>query len=231
MATRHYHGVVAAVAAVGVALLLIFIVRPELANRSDEKFKTYIDKGLTPEMRAEYDVRIATLKASIAADEKPDIVKLLRLGNLYYQTGELGLAKQEYNAILAINPKDAAALENLGQTLADMGDVSGAEARWLQALEESAQIVTVTRLVDLINESIPEHKDRVGKILELAVEQFGQDLSLVVRLGHWYREGGDYVRAQSHYEVAKQISSTTDYDELIEEMRQLSIEKRQEATP
>ena len=151
MSTKHYHGAVAAAAAIGIVLLLVFVVRPELANRSEEEFKTYVDKGLTPEMRAEYDVRIATLQASIAADEKPDVGKLLLLGNLYYQTGELLLAKQEYMEILEISPNDSAALENLGQTLADMGDVYGAEARWLQALEVSAQVVTVARVVDLIN--------------------------------------------------------------------------------
>lgn len=225
MQTKHSHGLVILLGVAVVVVGAIYFGRPEAGDRGG-KFKTYVDKGLTEEMRAEFDVRIATLKASIEADEKPDISKYLRLGNLYYQTGELGLAKEAYEKILELNPEDVAARENLGTALVEMGDYKYAERVWAESLERSGNIFVVVSLVDLINEHIPEDKPRVKEILELAIQSLGQDPSLLSRLGDWYLENGDVERAISHYEVAKSLSPSPEFfEEKIREARK--VEGRQ----
>ncbi len=218
MESKHSHGIVIFLGVVLVVIGVVYFFRPE-ANKPEEQFKTYVDKGLTEAMRAEFDVRINTLKASIETDEKPDITKYLELGNLYYQVGELGHARDAYDKILELNPKDIAARENLGVALNEMEDYRGAERVWAEALELSGSVMTVTRLVDVVNAHIPEDKPRLKDVLELAIQTFGQDSALLSRLGDWYFEAGEYERALSHYEVAKQVSGLVSFDEKIESAR------------
>lgn len=224
MQPKHHHGLVAAVAAIAVVLIFIIVKQPFQANPESENFKTHVDKGLSPEAQAEFDLRIATQKASVEADTTPDPHKLLVLGNLYYQVGELASARETYEKLLEVSKEDVAARENLGVTLAEMGDYKTAERMWAEALERSATVVTVTRLVDLINEHIPEDKVHVKEILEKAIQSLGQDSMLLGRLGDWYLEAKDYERAISHYQVAIDVGGNKEYYEgKIEEARKLLV--------
>ena len=117
MQPKHHHGLTAAIVVIIVVVAAVLIFRPEANHEPAPELRTYIDKGLSEEAKAEFDLRIATLKASIEASEEFNGHDYLLLGNLYYQVGELGLAKGAYEAILAQSPEDVGALENLGVTL------------------------------------------------------------------------------------------------------------------
>lgn len=230
MIPKHHHSLTAAVVVILVVVAAIFIFRPE-ANRyggNNEELRMFIDKGLSEEARAEFDLRIATLKASIDASEEFNAHDHLLLGNLYYQVGELGLAKAAYEAILERTPDDVGALENLGVTLELMRDYEGAARSWTRALSLSGSVTTVIRLVDVIENNLPQQYDRVDDVLELAIQSLGQDEQLNGRLAKWYFENGMYEQAQSHYTVAETLSgSSGKYADRIAESRRLSIESTQ----
>lgn len=175
------------------------------------EFLTYLDRGLSGEAEEKYALIIAELENTIAEQgDTPNIGDLLQLGNAYYAIGELGKAKDTYARILIQSPSDVPALENLGTTLYAMQDYYGAEEAWVAATELSGSEMHILRLMDLINDHIPEHKDRIKPMLELAVEQLGQSPGLLTALGEWYFEQGDYDRAISHYQVALTLNPDSD---------------------
>lgn len=224
----HHHGLMVAIVVILVVIAAVFLFRPEANRESAPELRTFIDKGLSEEAQAEFDLRIATLKASIEASVEFNSHDHLLLGNLYYQVGELGLAKGAYDAILEKSPDDVGALENLGVALELMRDYEGAARSWTRALSLSGSVTTVIRLVDVIEEHLPEQYDRVDDVLELAIESLGQDEMLNGRLAKWYFENGMYDQAQSHYEVAEALSGGEGkYVERIAEARRLSIEASQ----
>lgn len=224
---KHYHGILALVVVFLVVGATIVFLRPEANKYSDQNLRTYIDKGLSPEIQTEFDLRIATQKASIDAKEEFNGHDYLLLGNLYYQTGELALARDAYQAILDKNPDDVGALDNMGVTLEQMGDYLGAERMWMHSLELSGSVTNVLRLVDLIDQHLPEQEERLGNVLELSIKSLGQDELLNGRLAKWYFDHGEYEKAQSHYEVSETLSGRTGkYTDRIAEARRLSIESK-----
>jgi len=172
----------------------------------ENNFLTYVDRGLTEELWLRYEQQIAELLASIDSQgDEPNLNDLLLLGNAYNSTGQLAKAKEAYGQILMRAPQDTPALENLGSTLYLMEDYYGAEEAWLTAAEISGSEPHILKLVDLINNHIPEHKAQVKDILELAIDQLGQTPGFLATLGEWYYEQGEFDRAVSHYRVALQI--------------------------
>ena len=229
MTNKHHHGITASIIVILVVVAAIFIFRPE-ANKysTDPDVRTYVDKGLTPEAQAEFGLRVSTLKASIDAADEFNAHDYLLLGNLYYQTGELALAKEAYEAILEKNSDDVGALENLGVTLEQMHDYKGAAQTWTKSLSLSGNVGIVINLVDVIENHIPEQYDRVDDILELSIQSLGQDEQLNTRLAKWFFENGQYDKAQSNYEVAETLSGKIGkYTERIAEARRQSIESAQ----
>ncbi len=169
----------------------------------ESEFITYVDRGIAEEFQPIFDQKIAELEAVIEEQgADPNIGDLLRLANAYYEVGELAKAKDTYAKILIQNPDDVPALENLGTTLYEMKDYYGAEEAWVAATELAGSEYHIIRLADLIDEHIPEHRDRVGPMLELAIAEIGQTPALLARLGEWYFDQGNYERAVSHYQVA-----------------------------
>src|SRR3989338_2267584 len=203
-----------------VALIIILVGRPRQGNQPDDNFKAVVERQMTEEVREELTLRISVLEASIEGKgENKDIDDLLKIGNLYDTAGELAKSKAQYEAIIRRNPTDVAARENMGTTLVEMGDYLGAERVWAEALAISGSKVTVLRLVNLIDEHIPEHHDRIGPVLEEAILSIGQETGLLVALADWYFDVGNYERAYDHYQLAKQISGSDDYDDRIAESR------------
>lgn len=226
MLFKHYHRFTFVIVVALVVLAAILVFRPEANNyTSNPDIRTYIDKGLSPEAQTEFDLRIATLKASIEASDEFNAHDQLLLGNLYYQTGQLALAKEAYESILEQSPNDLGALENLGVTLELMRDYEGAARTWTKSLSLSGNISIVISLVDMIEAHLPEQYDRVDDVLELSIKSLGQDELLNARLAKWYFENGAYEKAQSNYEVAETLSGKTGkYKDQIAEARRMSIE-------
>ncbi len=182
-----------------------------------------VDRGITPEAQVVFDARFKELQdqqAVLAQSGERDISLLLKIGNYYYQIGELKLAADAYRDILTSHPSDGAALENLGQTLLEMGDYPGALESWQRALSAVPSETTLVRIVDLINDHNPNLRPRIGPILEEGIKNFGQKYDFLIRLGDWYAKQEDYSRAVSHYEVALQLNENGEARKILEDYRQ-----------
>jgi tetratricopeptide (TPR) repeat protein len=214
--------VLVAVAVIGV---FGFLFRNRLAPGGEPKpaIIEVVNRGLKPEDEQQFRDKLAGLlaeKATLTAEGKTDITLLLRIGVQYYILGEVGNAAQAYREILAINPNDAAAFENLGQALYEMGDYVGSLEAWQRAATLSPSETTYFRIVELINTQLPEHKARIPALMEHGIANIGQTYGFMIRLGDWYAEQGDYVRAVSHYEVALQLSENAESRTVLEGYRQ-----------
>lgn len=174
-------------------------------------FQSTVDRGMTPEVEVFLTEKIATLEAQLASKQEagePVIQTLLELANAHYAIGELGKAVSYYNQILAISPRDVAALENLGQTYKEGNDPIMAEATWRQALAFDDNEITYLRLAELITVSFPDRVQEVGPLLEGAIAKKGQTPGYLVALGNWYKNQGMLEEAISHYEVAYRLDTT-----------------------
>lgn len=205
MAIRTKNIVVIAAAAVVLAVAGAWAQREYGAFTPGPALQERVDRGIDAENMAIFEERLAKQQAMVAEGER-EIGEILVLGNLYYAVGDLAKAKAAYEDILSTNPKDAAALENLGQTLIEMVDYAGAEARLRAAADESAYEPTYLKLADLIDEHFPERRREIQGILEAAIGNLGQTPGLLTRLGKWYADNGMYAEAISHYEVARQLA-------------------------
>jgi len=168
----------------------------------------HVDRGLKPEDLATLQAKIEAQKADIAADTaagKPDITKVLFLGNLYYEVGDLENAALTYRSILKDHPKDTPSFENLAQVQIEEGDYAGAEQSLRAAVDISAYEPTYLKLVDLIDEHFPARRQEIKGLLETAIGNLGQTPGLLARLAKWYADQGKIDEAISHYEVAHQL--------------------------
>jgi tetratricopeptide (TPR) repeat protein len=168
--------------------------------------------------------KITNLENSLNTDLElaKDLSQWLQLGNFKYQLGDLAGAREVYETkILADHPADAAALENLGQTLYEMRDYEGAELKWRAALSVNPWEVTYLKLVNLIKEKFPERQAEIQGILEEAIASIGQSPGLLKELGSWFERNEKYDLALSHYKVAKQLAPEDEtIDDLIKEVRE-----------
>ncbi|HBD05074.1 TPA: hypothetical protein DCZ32_01295 [Candidatus Uhrbacteria bacterium] len=190
---------IVAVAAVGYAYFSGTI------SKDKPKIAETIDRDLPPELEEKYNKDIVELQAKLEADPS-DLNSMLLLGNAYYGLGELKQAEEWYRKILAVSPNDTPSLENLGQTLSEAGDYIGARDMWIKALELGGQEVYLYNLIDLIKDKIPQDRDKIKPVLDIALKNLGQTAQLMVMFGEWYYDQGDYEKAISHYEVALTLS-------------------------
>jgi len=201
-----------------------FLQPAPVENKGGEAV-TFIDRGFQGDAKAVLEQKIADQENKLATDAEfaKDLSHWLILGNMKYQLGDLSGAKEIFETkILKDHPDDAPALENLAQTLYEMGDYEGAELRWRAAISVSPWEVTYLKLVDLIDAKFPARQKEIQGILEEAIANLGQSAGLVRRLGDWYTDNQQYDRALSHYQVAKQLApDDTSIDERIAEVRKL----------
>lgn len=209
-----------------VVLLLSFLfwrTQSAPAPTPQPQLRTFVDRGLSPDAQLLFDSRLDALlkqKEELDTAGTRDITLLLRLGGQYYQMGLLTESASQYRDILSTHPNDAPALENLGQTLLEMEDYSGALESWQRAFIVFPTETTLVRIVDLIIQVSPDRDDRVGPLLEQGIATFGQKYDFMIRLGDWHARKGDYVRAVSHYEVALQLNENASARETLEIYRQ-----------
>lgn len=190
---------------------------PETAK---ESISDVVDRGLQPEDQARLQAEADALLAEITtaeAEGNRDLTKRLELGNRYYELGQLTLANEQYQNILSTNPQDTPSMQNMGQSLLEMGAYADAADIWVESLNLVADEAIYLKLVDLIDEHLPSRVAKIPEILETAIGNLGQTSALMKRLGIWYLDQKRYPEAISHLEIASKLDPS---DEGITELLQ-----------
>lgn len=219
-----------------IAVIIVAVVgyfwyqQSQIGSYGHREIVTYVDRGLTQEHRTKILEQIEEEKQAIADAEKSEdssvISNILQVGNLYYRLGELATSIEYYDQILADYPADAPALENKGQSLYEMGDYEGAEANWHKALETNQYEVTYIRLAKLYNKKLTDKQADIKPLIETAITNLGQEKSLLIILGHWYRDNGFIDEAISHYKIVLQLDP--DNQDIAAEISKLQGQKNKE---
>ena len=221
-----YRIAVTVVAAIVLISVGFFAWRQTAARRDGgeppKELVEQVDRGMSAEGRALFEEKVRTLENELSekqAKGERDVNLLLRLGNAYYTVGALKRAAEPYRDILSTNPNDAPALENLGQTQVEMQDYEGAYESWRRAVNIEPYETTYMRLIDLIDEYLPEYRPQIKEISEAAIANIGQTYGMMIRFGDWYASEEQYDRAVSHYEVALQLNENAEARKQLEEYR------------
>lgn len=215
------------IALVGIFSILLFR-SPSTKIPPSQVLTEKVDRGLKPADEQVFRTKLDELLAQRAKNEaegKRNVNLFLRLGVQYYILGEVANAAQSYRDILVTNPTDAAALENLGQALVEMGDYVGALEAWQRAATSEPTEATYVNMADLMRDHLPELDAQIPLVLEHGIATLGQKYGFLLRLGDWYAAHGDYARAVSHYEVALQLSKNDEAAKTLEIYRQKAREE------
>jgi transglutaminase-like putative cysteine protease len=83
------------------------------------------------------EAHLRTLFHGATADGAPAVGAAMEVARAYYSAGKWTEARARLDAVLAANPRNAAALNNLGNVLAASGDLGAAAARYQESLAGS----------------------------------------------------------------------------------------------
>jgi len=197
--------IILAIAVIVIATVGVFWFFENQNISQKKELVSYVDRGMTVEVQEHLDGLIADAQKRLDEKGGQDLGIFLELGSLYYQTGNLEASREQNEKILKIQPNDTPALENLGQTLKEMEDFAGAEDAWRKAITHGAQEQIYFRLSEMISKEFPERNEEAREVLEDGVATIGQTPGLMISLGNWYREEGQYEKAISHYQVAAKL--------------------------
>lgn len=151
------------------------------------------------------------------------VLDLLFLRGGYYQKiGQLKLAFDDYQTVVDGDPANETAWNNMGDVRLDVGDINGAEAYYLKAIENYPGEVQYNKLYRYY--SVYREDDRfeaIGPLLLQAVSDVSDSTSLWVKLGRWYVAKGDKDKAVSAFGQAAILDPENQAikDELNEAMR------------
>jgi tetratricopeptide (TPR) repeat protein len=105
----------------------------EALDISNTNYRAHELIGLIFSVHRRYDLGLEELK--VAAAQNPSSAQTrFYCGRLQYRMANYAAARDEFMSCLALNPAYPQATENLGLALEAMGDVSGAEERYRQAI-------------------------------------------------------------------------------------------------
>lgn len=161
----------------------------------------------------------AAIAAAKEAGERPEFVYYENIASEANLLGNLKLARETYEELLALNPIDPVIWNNYGNILMSMGDYVPAGEAFRQAIDlDPVQEYYRDYITYLERPESGGTDQEVLAALEESIETLGQTPWAMVNLAEWYLEHDDCEQALSHYEVAMQLnpeneSIVKDYEE------------------
>jgi tetratricopeptide (TPR) repeat protein len=170
--------------------------------------------------------RIATAQASLQATKDagqeidPNMYSAIASDALL--VGDLVLARESLEALLAENSLNSATWSSYGYTLLLMQDYENAKTAYLRAVELTPMEATYRDAIRILTQQFPEEREKVKELYEDSVDLLGQKMFNMLGLANWYADAGDCDRAESHFDVAKDLSTT-------DEIRQQVVDEEKAA--
>ncbi|MCH8049299.1 hypothetical protein IH979_01140 [Patescibacteria group bacterium] len=204
-----------------VLVLIAAVVYGFVTSRGGDATSTYEglvtqqDVDMDEETRFIFENRVMIFQAALAAQEafeeqtgqRVDWDLYLEIASNANIIGDLATARENYQALLQLNPLHYAAWNNYGGILVQMKDFDAAEDAYLQAIDIFPTQEAYRDYVALLER--PETSDRDEEVLEIlqdGVRRLGQQTWFMVRLAQWYLEHDDCDQALAHYKVAMQLA-------------------------
>ncbi|MBI4280771.1 tetratricopeptide repeat protein [Candidatus Uhrbacteria bacterium] len=173
----------------------------------NQELKTYIERNVPAEYRARLETGIREMQERIGGDRDiKDLNLWIDLGGYHYILGNLAEARASFETALKLNQLNYVAWGNLGDTLAEMGDLAGAEAAYRKTLELTDLPLYYEKFALFLEQYFPQDKKRYENLLLAAVAATGQRPEFIARLAAFYEEEGRLLEAKSHLEVLIQVA-------------------------
>lgn len=169
-----------------------------------------IEVNIPDDKRAKYEAQVIEYTAEITTKEAAGTYALdsyfLR-GIVYQRLGKLALAYSDLQIVVAGDPGNETAWNNLGDIVMDMGDVMAAEEYYKNAIAQDPSEVAYNKLYRYYTEYRKADRDSViPELLKQALVDNPNAASFYVKLGRWYVEHGDKDKALSAYRQAAVLS-------------------------
>lgn len=199
-----------------------------------DEFITFVERNIPAEHESRLTAQIANSKAEIGdrvGDKKSmeDLERWIGIGSIYYTLGNLAEARAATLEALDVNPVNYVAWGNLGDILAEMTDLDGAEQAYQKAMELNPISIYYTKYADFLHDRVGNRLDDYEAVLKKAVEKIGQEPEFISRLAYLYMDQERYADAVAHYEVLISLTpSPTIRDELMRARALLSHQQAEE---
>jgi protein O-mannosyl-transferase len=179
---------------IGVVLIILVAVVVWLMARPHKKTTVSTNPVI-----ASYQKQLPGL-ADKAKDNPKSAQALQAYAVALYATGDLQKAKTEYEAQLALNPKDATLRNNLGNVYRDLGDYQKAVDSYQAAIKLDAKNVNAyTNLANLYIYTLNK-KDLGVQTYQTALKNLPDNQELQVLLGIAYEQSDDKDNARATYQ-------------------------------
>ncbi len=153
-----------------------------------------------------YEARAAELTTEIQVAESAGEYSLhlyFERGVQYQYEGKLGLAFADLTKVTQGDPNNETAWNNLGDIIIQMGFPLLAEPYFEKAVEVFEYPTAYNRLLRYWNQYLKaERFDRIGPLLQEAINKTDSDFPYYYQLGEWNMEKGDYLNAQKAFDQA-----------------------------
>ena len=148
----------------------------------------------------------ASINASLAKGEKPEMNLYLTLAEYERLSGNLIASRENYETYLALNPASYVAHKAYATVLDIMGDYSKAEPEFKAALDGLKTEEYYRDYAEFLATRYPDRTDDYKAVIEEAFVNLGQTTWTMLTLGDWYFAHNDCEQGRQHYAVAKALA-------------------------
>lgn len=177
---------------------------------SYENLKKWIDKYLAGKLvKARPSLEELENCHTLEFNDKERALQLNDLAVRYQAVGNMGLAIQQLEAALALDPSSPVLHYNMGQAREMMGEMEGAIAEYKLALDNDIRYMdayhSLARAISVLGDA-----ESAVNILQLATKMQPYDGSMYNSLGVALRANNSYTRALESFTLALSLNHTLD---------------------
>lgn len=193
---------------VAIAAAIVLFIPKKKAIAPVQNFVNHVDVNLTPELKAEYDKKIAEDQGKLEASKTQKIpanelqTVYLDLGLYQYLEGNLLEAKNAFEQAKDLHA-GAAVWVGLYPVLRDMGDIDGEEEALKQATTLNPNDWNMWRAyIELEQYQRQASADALDKLYKQALDGTKMDINIVTVYAQFLEGRGDLQSALNYWKIA-----------------------------
>ncbi|MEK9157258.1 MAG: hypothetical protein AAB448_03990 [Patescibacteria group bacterium] len=192
-----------------------------------EGLVTHVEVQSDEGLRTLAEQRIATAQASLQAatdageELNTDLYNAIASDALLL--GDLVLARESLESSLSYNSLNGTTWSSYAYTLLSMQDYENAKSAYLRAVEITPMEATYRDAIRILTQHFPEEREKVKELYEDSVDLLGQKMFNMLGLANWYADAGDCDRAESHFDVAEDLSTSDDIRQQVVDEKEAAL--------